>query len=158
MSLILSLGSNLGNRHNYLKEGRKELAKIFREVMASKILKSKAVDYINQPDFLNQVIEYHKPQMAAKDILIKILSIEKQLGRTRTIHKGPRTLDIDIIFLGQEQITSQQLCIPHPQWKKRPFIFASLQELPGFQVIKNFFQQIDDASTPHPSTPTKEDP
>ena len=139
MSLILSLGSNLGDRANYLMQTRKELGGIFQEKKASRIYQSKAVDYLQQPPFLNQVIEYQGPSMRPDEILKTILAMEKKFGRVRNIDKGPRTLDIDIIFFGQHKISSKQLQIPHPRWADRPFIYWPLHELPSFQTFKDLF-------------------
>lgn len=139
MSLILSLGSNLGNRPHYLTEAQNELKKTFREKKASSIYESKAVDYIHQPPFLNQVIEYEIPQMNPYEVLKIILTIEKKYLRVRTIARGPRTLDIDLIFFGNLEVSSDNLQIPHPRWAQRAFIYWPLHELPGFKNLKPLF-------------------
>ena len=140
MELILSLGSNGGDRLYYLGQGREELRKAFQERQASYIYESAAVDYLQQPSFLNQVIQYDAPQIPPHEILSIILGIEKRMGRTRTIPKGPRTLDIDIIFWGEHKISSHQLQVPHPRWAERSFIYWPLHELPAFNnTLKNIF-------------------
>ena len=141
MSLILSLGSNLGNRANYLTGARNELKNIFQEKKASHIYESEAVDYTHQPPFLNQVIEYERPPMSPHEVLKIILTMEKNFHRTRTINKGPRTLDIDLIFFGSLKVSSPDLQIPHPLWAHRAFIYWPLHELPGFKNLKSLFFQ-----------------
>ncbi|MCY4643083.1 MAG: 2-amino-4-hydroxy-6-hydroxymethyldihydropteridine diphosphokinase [Bacteriovoracales bacterium] len=136
---ILSLGSNLGNRVRFLEMAKEELGKIFEERKASAIYESAAVDYIQQPPFLNQLIEYKKTDKKPNQILDIILEIEKKFGRTRDIRRGPRTLDIDLIFLGELEISSDKLQVPHPRWIERSFIYWPLHELPSAQMLKRLF-------------------
>lgn len=141
MNLILSLGSNMGDRLYYLREGRRKLGQIFYEEKCSDIYESTAVDYTDQPPFLNQVIQYKKPAAKPAEILPIILEIERKLHRIRDIPKGPRTLDIDIIFFGETQIFTPKLQIPHPEWHRRSFVYWPLHDLPAFSYFKNIFFQ-----------------
>ena len=67
------------------------------------------------------------------------LEIEKKFGRTREILRGPRLIDIDIIFWGLEKIQTQQVVIPHPRWMDRSFVVRPLQELPFFKTLEKCF-------------------
>src|SRR5688572_2053854 len=99
MSLIIATGSNIGDSIQILNEAKTRLDEMFGLVAASRIYISKAVEYENQPDFFNQVLELHIPKnISAKDVMQKLLELEKEFGRNRNIPKGPRTLDLDIIF------------------------------------------------------------
>ena len=140
MALILALGSNLGNRSENLKKALGYLKESFKEVKKSHIYQSNAVDYIHQGPFLNQVVEYKRPSIQAREILQITQEIERKCGRTYTSPKGPRVLDIDIIFFGKEKMTSPNLQIPHPRWNKRAFVYWPLHELPGFKKIKGLFE------------------
>jgi 2-amino-4-hydroxy-6-hydroxymethyldihydropteridine diphosphokinase len=68
------------------------------------------------------------------------LRIEKEMGRERDIPKGPRIIDIDILFWGTEQIDVPGLTIPHPRWAERSFVVYPLQELPYFETLKNHYK------------------
>ena len=139
MSLILALGSNRGDRVHYLERGRAELSLRWSQIAASRIYESLAVDYCGQPPFLNQLIEYALPPLTPWEVLAAIGGVEKKLGRIRTLDKGPRTLDIDIIFWGTLVLDSERLHIPHPRWAERAFVYWPLHELPGFGELKRRF-------------------
>jgi 2-amino-4-hydroxy-6-hydroxymethyldihydropteridine diphosphokinase len=139
MSLIIATGSNIGDSINLLKEARDTLAKRFSLIAESRIYTSSAIEYENQPDFFNQVLEFSIPALKPEDVMNELLAIEKIFGRNRDIPKGPRTLDLDIIFWGNEEINSQHLTVPHPRWMERSFVVKPLQELPFFQTIKKCF-------------------
>ena len=139
MSLILGTGSNLGDKKENLKLAKKELSKKFEFIAESEIYCSPAVDYLNQPDFYNQMLEFEIPNQSPDDIMKIILDIEQGLGRRRNIPKGPRIIDIDIIFWGVETHRTNDVIIPHPSWDQRSFVVNPLQQLPFFQVLKNHF-------------------
>ena len=140
MSLILATGSNLGNSLQHLKEAKTELSKHFSFIAESRVYKSEAVDYENQPDFFNQVLEFALPASKPEEVMKLILKIEKTMGRTREILRGPRTIDIDMIFWELKQINSEHLIVPHPRWLERSFVVRPIQELPFFQTIKKCYK------------------
>lgn len=152
MSLFLATGSNLGNSQDYLKLAKIELTKKFNLLDQSQIYTSSAVDYIDQPNFYNQVLEFSEPKdLAPEDILNICLEIEKKLGRTRNIQSGPRTIDIDILFIGLRKIQQDNLIIPHPRLFTRSFVVLPLKELAGFSKIKdsyNFSQDLFGCARP----------
>lgn len=140
MSLIIALGSNLGDRLHHLKLAKWILSSRFELVAASQIYSSKPVDYTGQPDFLNQVLEFKRPvNLTPEDILKTLMEIENFIGRVRTIDKGPRTIDIDLIFIGTEKISTPLLTVPHPRWAERSFVVRPLRELPFYQELINRF-------------------
>lgn len=139
MSLIIATGSNIGDSLQNLEEAKTILSQKFELIAASRVYVSKAVEYENQPDFFNQVLEFRIPALSPHQVMTELLFIEKTLGRNRNIPKGPRTLDLDIIFWGLEQINSEHLTIPHPRWSERSFVVKPLQELPFFQTIEKCF-------------------
>jgi 2-amino-4-hydroxy-6-hydroxymethyldihydropteridine diphosphokinase len=96
----------------------------------SRVYQSPAVDYLNQPDFLNQVLQFDTPDMKPDDLMKTLLQIELDLGRKRDISKGPRIIDIDIIFWDTLKIDTEVLKVPHPSWAQRSFIVLPLMELP----------------------------
>jgi 2-amino-4-hydroxy-6-hydroxymethyldihydropteridine diphosphokinase len=139
MSLIIATGSNQGESLSFLKQAKDILAQNFHLIAESRIYQSKAVDYEAQPDFFNQVLEFALPALSAEDVMTQLLEIEKNMGRTRIISRGPRTIDIDIVFWGLEKYNSQHLIVPHPRWAERSFVVRPLQELPFFQTIEKCF-------------------
>lgn len=140
MSLIIATGSNIGDSKSNLQEARAELEKHFTLTAQSRIYTSAAVDYLNQPDFFNQVLEFQIPkQYAPEDVMDLLLKIELSMGRKRDISKGPRTIDIDMIFWGLTEINTPLLTVPHPRWSQRSFIVYPLQELPFFKTIEKCF-------------------
>jgi 2-amino-4-hydroxy-6-hydroxymethyldihydropteridine diphosphokinase len=140
MSLIIATGSNLNDRLLNLNLVKKKLSEHFDLIAQSEVFESKAVDYLDQPDFFNQMLEFKIPNLSPKEVLDKALSIEKEFGRIRNIDKGPRIIDIDIIFWGLETINDTNLKIPHPHWDKRSFVVLPLQQLPFFQTLKKCFK------------------
>lgn len=139
MSLIIATGSNLGDSVAYLKEAEKKLSLEFRLAAASRIYRSAAVDFEEQPDFYNQVLEFDLPNSSPEEVMERLLAIESAMGRKRVGWRGPRSIDIDIIFWGMTKINSEHLTIPHPRWNERSFVVRPLQELPFFQTIEKCF-------------------
>lgn len=139
MALILALGSNVGDRAKHLKDAISSLEKIFEITAASRVFESPAVDYLNQADFLNQVLQFELPNKTPLEVLSDIMDIEKSLGRIRDVAKGPRTIDIDIIFWGIEEFEFNELKIPHYAWQERSFVVQPLQDLPYFETIQKSF-------------------
>lgn len=138
--LIIATGSNLGDPLKNLSQAKDHLCNIFEYVGESKIFSSKAVDYTSQPDFFNQVLEFKIPKMTKDETMKAILDIELKLGRKRDIPKGPRTIDIDIIFWGNDTYESEYLVVPHPRWNQRSFVTLPLKQLPSFQEIEKYFK------------------
>src|SRR5690606_3658423 len=135
----IALGSNIGESIQTLNEAKKILSDQFGLIAESRIYRSVAVDYENQPDFFNQVIELRLPALTPQETMDFLLNLEKDFGRSRDIPKGPRTLDLDIIFWAQETIQTDTLIVPHPRWIERSFVIKPLQELPFFHSIEKCF-------------------
>ena len=135
-SFFVATGSNLGDRALNLSLAKQNLEKYFKLIASSQIYESPAVDYLNQPDFYNQVLEFSLPNSSADQTMTLLLKIEKDLGRDRVIPKGPRIIDIDILFWGLSEIQSPTLTIHHPRLFLRSFVVLPLSELPGFNILK----------------------
>ena len=140
MSLFIAIGTNLGDRSYNLEVTRKILSSAFDLIDESRIYESPAVDYLNQPDFLNQVLEFQIPMMKPIEVLNFCLAIEALLGRERDIPKGPRTIDIDILFWNHSSYSNQQLTLPHPRLFQRSFVVLPLSELKGFTKLQKHYQ------------------
>lgn len=140
MSLIIATGSNIGNSQANLFEAKTLLQKKFSLVAESRVYQSAAVDYESQPDFYNQLLEFTLPSdYSAEEVMKILLQTELEMGRRRDIPKGPRTIDLDMIFWGLSEINTPLLTVPHPRWMQRSFIIYPLQELPFFKTIEKCF-------------------
>ncbi len=94
----------------------------------SSLYQTAAWGLTEQADFLNQVILLES-SLAPHEILTEIQSIEKALGRERIVTWGPRTLDLDLLFIDQDIIQDKDLQIPHPHIQDRKFILIPFQEI-----------------------------
>jgi len=137
--MILASGSNLGNRLQHLQAAKSKLSEIFEFEVESQVYTSAAVDYTDQPDFLNQALQFSIPDIEAEEAMLKILEIEKSMGRERIISRGPRTIDIDMLFWGVDSINTPNLITPHPRWSERSFVVLPLLELPYAEQLKKTF-------------------
>ena len=133
-TIYLSLGSNMGDREANLRAGIERLAALeVRVLRASPVYETEPVDYAAQRWFLNLVVEA-ETGLFPMHLLSRMGKIERALGRVRTVPKGPRTIDIDILLFGQAVIRSAKLEIPHPRMAERRFVLAPLADLvPGLR-------------------------
>ncbi len=139
-SFFIATGSNIGNRLENLFWAKQQLNQYFKLIAHSRVYESPAVDYLNQPDFYNQVLEFEIPNYSAEEVMSILLTIEATLGRNRLILKGPRLIDLDILFWGLEKYESTTLQLPHPRLFERSFVVLPLSELPGFKFLEKKFQ------------------
>ena len=131
MKTIIALGSNMGDRRKYLEDAITEIGKRIGEVTArSQIMETKAYGYTEQDDFLNMAIAV-ETEMEAHDLLHELNAIEAELGRVRTIHWGPRTIDLDIIYYGDRLIDDEELHVPHIDLHNRDFVLVPVAEIAG---------------------------
>ena len=130
---IVSLGSNLEPRADYLERAIAALSALpdTRFVAASSVIETEPVDV--PPEFaalkfLNQVAVF-ETALGPFDFSRRMHAIEDDLGRTRTVRNGPRTIDIDLIDFGGQVINTPELTLPHPRAHLRSFVQAPLREL-----------------------------
>jgi 2-amino-4-hydroxy-6-hydroxymethyldihydropteridine diphosphokinase len=126
---FLGLGSNLGRRAANLAQARRMLEEGGAEVgAASSIYETEPVDLAGQPWFLNQVLEI-RTELDPPALLRLARSVEAGLKRVMTVPKGPRTIDIDILFADGLIIESPELLVPHPRLHLRNFVLVPLAEI-----------------------------
>lgn len=130
--VYLSTGSNLDRREENLERAIQLLAKKrhIRVLRVSRVYETEPWGYLDQPAFLNQVVEIETDLPPLK-LLNLVKKIEKEGGRQPGFKYGPRIIDLDIIFYGEEFFESEGLVIPHPQLAQRAFVLAPLAELIG---------------------------
>jgi 2-amino-4-hydroxy-6-hydroxymethyldihydropteridine diphosphokinase len=127
--VYLSLGSNLGDRAAHLQRALGELAASGIEVTRiSPFYRTEPVDYRPQPWFLNAVAEV-RTELLPLRLLGTLQRIESKMGRRRTMPKGPRTIDLDILFYDNAVVRAPALTIPHPRMEARKFVLVPLGEL-----------------------------
>jgi 2-amino-4-hydroxy-6-hydroxymethyldihydropteridine diphosphokinase len=133
---FIALGSNLNEPARQLRQALDALESLnhTRLLRASSAYRSAAVGPGSQPDYLNAVSEL-ETRLAPEALLDALQQQELAQGRTRNIHWGPRTLDLDILLYGELQIQSPRLTIPHPQMKQRDFVLHPLLELCGANFV-----------------------
>jgi len=125
----LGLGSNLGRRERNLSAARRRLRqKGARILRRSSVIETEPWGVLDQPRFLNQVLEVEWVG-TARQLLRAAQAVEREGGRVRTRRWGPRTIDVDILLFGDEHVAEKGLRIPHPRIDERPFVLAGLREL-----------------------------
>jgi 2-amino-4-hydroxy-6-hydroxymethyldihydropteridine diphosphokinase len=123
-----SLGSNLGNREQNLQEAIRRAKAWGRIVAVSSFYETEPVEFTDQPCFLNCVIALETTADPAQ-LMRELLRIENEMGRKRTLKKGPRSIDIDILLFGDAVVNTPELTIPHPEMTRRRFVLEPLAEI-----------------------------
>ena len=126
--VYLGIGSNLGDRLGNLFQAQAALAPQVRLLRTSSIYETPPWGYNDQPAFLNQVLEV-ETDLDPQALLTRLKAIEAQLGRVENFRYGPRLIDLDILFYGEQVYTSETLNIPHPMLAERAFVLVPLVEL-----------------------------
>lgn len=124
----LSLGSNVGDREGNLREAVQRLAQLGILEAESSLYETEPVEVVDQPWFLNCAVQL-LTERTAEQLLAGVLAIERAMGRERIRPKGPRSIDIDILLFGEQQIESPGLKIPHPGLAERLFVLEPMAEI-----------------------------
>ena len=130
-NLFLSLGSNIEPRNDYLNQARLLLNEKFKFVTASSVYETAPLLDLNQNSFYNQILFYKTDIIDPFEVLKITKFIENDLGRIKDIErpKGPRVIDIDIIFFGDMKVEDERLSIPHKSYHERNFVLIPLREI-----------------------------
>ncbi len=149
-SVVLALGSNLGDRLGNLQRGIDSLADALCAVAVSGVFETAPVGGPAQGDYLNAVL-LARSALPARAILARCGAAETAAGRVRTVRWGPRTLDVDIITCGAERSADADLTLPHPRAHERAFVLAPWLDvepaavLPGFGPVADLLAAIPTA-------------
>jgi 2-amino-4-hydroxy-6-hydroxymethyldihydropteridine diphosphokinase len=135
---FVGLGSNLGEREVTLRAaiGRLRGQADIEVTRVSAFRDTEPVGYVDQPRFLNGVVEI-ETGLSARALLGVLLELERAFGRDRAAapRQGPRTLDLDLLLYGDETIDEPLLTVPHPRLQERKFVLEPLAELdPGLEI------------------------
>jgi 2-amino-4-hydroxy-6-hydroxymethyldihydropteridine diphosphokinase len=130
MIAFVGLGANLGNRLETLKRAIVKIKHLPDSKLSgeSSFYETEPVGPVSQPNYLNAVLQI-ETGLSARELLDHFLRIEASEGRVRTYSNASRTLDIDLLFFGQEVIQEEGLRIPHPRLHLRKFTLIPLVEL-----------------------------
>jgi 2-amino-4-hydroxy-6-hydroxymethyldihydropteridine diphosphokinase len=128
-TVYLALGSNIGNRQQNLREAIRLLGESAVHIAKiSSVYETEPVDYLDQPWFLNAVLEA-QTDLPAAQLLATLRSIESQMGSKKAFAKGPRLMDLDILLYNDATIDTPDLQVPHPRMLQRNFVLVPLAEI-----------------------------
>lgn len=156
-TVYLSLGSNLGDRAQNLRVAVERLRQLGEVTAVSSLYETEPVEVATQPWFLNCAVEL-VTELMPRQLLARTQQIETELGRRRMQKKGPRTLDIDIIFFGQSVIDIPAFVVPHPTMHERRFVLEALTEIAPevrHPVFKRTVREMRDALGRQPGQAVK---
>ena len=151
--IILSLGSNIGNKEENLRKARELLTKNNVAITNySSLYHTEPIGYTDQDNFYNQILQI-TTKYSPIELLKVINKIETELGRERIFKNSPRTIDIDIICYNKEIVNNDKLIIPHLEYKNRKFVLEPLAEImPDFRdpesgvIIKKLIDKCTDTT------------
>ena len=129
--IFIGLGSNLGDREVHIRGALRELAEAgdIRVLRCSSLHDTEPVGGPPaQPRFLNAVAEL-ETDLPPRELLDRLLAIERRHGRQRGVRNGPRTLDLDLLLYRERFISEPGLVVPHPRMWERPFVAQPLAEI-----------------------------
>ncbi|MNB98398.1 Bifunctional folate synthesis protein [compost metagenome] len=120
----------MGNREATLKEAlhRLDQHEAVEVVRCSRIYETEPVGYLDQPQFLNMAAAL-RTTLAPEALLQAMLEIENQLGRVRDIRYGPRTVDLDLLWVDGQTLDTPDLTLPHPRMMERAFVLVPLSDI-----------------------------
>lgn len=124
----IGLGANLGDRLATLREAVRRLGDLGVVTAGSSLYETAPVGYAAQPSFLNAVVEL-QTVLDAAPLIQALLVIEADLGRIRSFRNAPRTLDLDLLLLGDVVVVTDDAHVPHPRLQERSFVVTPLAEL-----------------------------
>ena len=127
-TVYLALGSNTGDSARYIMKAIDLLGPVLHDIQRAPLYVSKAVGFTEQADFLNTVIS-GQTELSPQALIQVIDDVEQQVGRVQRFRWGPREIDIDIIFYGNQILKTESLTIPHPSFQERDFVLRPLVDL-----------------------------
>ena len=135
VSVVVALGSNLGDRAYNLRRAVHALRGVIDVVRVSSFIDTEPVDAPEgSPRFLNAVVA-GSTRLAPQELLDELLAIERRLGRRRPAPpNAPRVIDLDLIIHSANRLRTASLTLPHPRFRQREFVMGPLREL-GLQWV-----------------------
>jgi 2-amino-4-hydroxy-6-hydroxymethyldihydropteridine diphosphokinase len=127
LDAVIGLGSNLGDRRDYLVRGARRVGELGDITRTSAIYETKPVG-VQQPDFLNAALRL-ATHSSPEDLLERLLEVERSLGRVRRERWGPRVIDLDILWCSGVVVRTERLVVPHAELRMRPFALLPLLDV-----------------------------
>ena len=151
----IALGSNMGDRLGNLRAGRHELARHFGPVLCSRVYETDPVGCEpGSAAYLNAVaeIEYEGQPVLLLDLL---QGIEKRMGRpSKRPRNAPRTIDLDILYVGNLTLANEEIIIPHPRLHLRRFVLAPLCDIRPDLILPGHHQRVTELLSALPTEPS----
>lgn len=135
-SAFIGLGSNIADPSAQVRQAMQAIDQLpdTRVLARSALYRSAPVGYLEQPDFINAVVQV-ETALTPRALLQALLELEHKQGRTREFLNSPRTLDLDVLLYDDLQHHEDGLTVPHPQMHKRAFVLLPLLEIAPDCVI-----------------------
>jgi 2-amino-4-hydroxy-6-hydroxymethyldihydropteridine diphosphokinase len=147
--VYLGLGSNIGDKEAHITQALHLISEICEVKKKSHLYLTEPVGNTKQEWFLNCVVEV-ETELDPKHLLVAIKSIERTLGRVKTVKNGPRIIDIDILFYGNKIVDTKNLVIPHPLLQKRLFVLQPMMDLNPYFIHPILKKSIQELYKNHP--------
>ena len=130
MKAVIAIGSNLGDRRAAIRFAADRLGSLLGAAVLSDIVETEpeGEGTAGQPLYLNAVV-VGETSMTPRELLDSLLAIEAEFGRTRPAPSAPRTLDLDLVLLGETVVDQPGLQVPHPRFRERFFVLGPLAEV-----------------------------
>ena len=128
MKVYVGIGSNLGEREQYVRQAVEHLESLGTRLRLSSLRETKPVGVPNQPDFINAVVEMDTT-LSPIELFERLKFIEGEMGRQKREKWGPREIDLDLLIYGERIVREDHLQIPHPRMHERRFVLEPLREL-----------------------------
>ena len=137
--VYLAIGTNLGDRRANLEAAVRLLRPEVEVIAWSRLYETEPAYVLEQPNFLNMAIKA-QTELAPLELLAYLKRLEQEVGREKTIHYGPREIDLDIIFYDDLVLSSPDLQIPHPRLAERAFVLRPMADI-GAEISHPILQQ-----------------
>jgi 2-amino-4-hydroxy-6-hydroxymethyldihydropteridine diphosphokinase len=128
--VVVAFGSNLGDRRQQILDAAARVGRVLHDFRLSSIIETAPVGAGTEhdPPYLNAV-GVGESELSARELLEGLQAIERAAGRTRPHANAPRTLDLDLILVGEEIVDEEGLAVPHPRFRDRRFVLEPLVEI-----------------------------
>jgi 2-amino-4-hydroxy-6-hydroxymethyldihydropteridine diphosphokinase len=126
--VFIGLGTNLGERSENLARAKALMEEKVHIRAVSSVYETKPWGFLDQPDFLNQVVDGFT-ELTPTKLLDFLKHVEKKMGREVNFRNGPRLIDLDILLYGDQVVHTTRLNIPHPKIIERAFVLVPLAEI-----------------------------
>jgi len=127
-TVLLALGSNLDSPLQRLRQAAIGLGERLTDLRVSAVYRTPPEGDAAQPEYYNAVVR-GRSTMTPREVLGLARDLEARAGRVRPYHGAPRTLDVDLLFVGEAIVSDDDLEVPHPRWASRDFVVVPLLDV-----------------------------